>query len=59
MAGRTGLLAPHFDISAPLRELLVDSARRRDLGAAAARFVSAERSMDAAAKRLGELLRPL
>jgi glycosyltransferase involved in cell wall biosynthesis len=59
MAGRTGLLAPEFDISAPLRELLVDAAKRQGLGAAAARFVSTERSMDAAAKRLGELLRPL
>jgi glycosyltransferase involved in cell wall biosynthesis len=59
MAGRTGLLAPGSDISAPLRELLVDSAKRQRLGAAAAQFVSTERSLDAAAARLGELLRKL
>jgi glycosyltransferase involved in cell wall biosynthesis len=59
MAGRTGLLAPDFDISAPLRELLVDSRKRKSLGSAAAQFVSSERSLDAAAKRLGDLLRQL
>ena len=59
MAGRTGLLAPGFDISAPLRELLVDAKLRRRLGTEAGVFAATERSLDAAAKRLGVLLRTL
>jgi glycosyltransferase involved in cell wall biosynthesis len=59
MAGRTGLLAPGFDISAPLRELLVDAKLRRKLGAEAGVFAATERSLDAAAKRLGVLLHTL
>ena len=59
MAGRTGLLAAGSDISAPLRELLADARLRRKLGTEAAAFAAKERSLDAAAKRLGELLRKL
>ena len=59
MAGRTGLLAKGFDISAPLRELLGDAQLRRRLGTEAAAFAAKERSLDAAAKRLGELLHKL
>jgi glycosyltransferase involved in cell wall biosynthesis len=59
MDARTGLLAPGFDISAPLRQLLTDAKLRRQLGKEAAAFVSTERSLDAAARRLGELLRGL
>jgi len=59
MAGRTGLLAAGADISAPLRQLLGDAKLRRKLGTGAAAFAAEERSLDAAAKRLGELLRKL
>lgn len=59
MAGRTGLLAAGPDISGPLRELLADAKLRRKLGTEAAAFAAKERSLDAAAKRLGELLRKL
>ena len=59
MAGRTGLLAAGSDVSAPLRQLLADAELRRKLGAGAAAFAAKERSLDAAAKRLGELLHKL
>ena len=62
MDGRTGLLAPPGDPAAlaqRIRQLLVDPARRRALGAAAADFVVAERGLDSAARLLGSALAPL
>ena len=52
---RTGLLAEE-SIAAPLRELLVDSQRRVELGRNAKDYIAAERSLDAAASRLKNLL---
>jgi glycosyltransferase involved in cell wall biosynthesis len=55
--GRTGLLAPGADeaaFAALLRELIVDPARRAQLGAAAGAFVATERSVKATVARLGE-----
>jgi glycosyltransferase involved in cell wall biosynthesis len=58
--GRTGLLAKNeLGLAEPLRELLGDSGRRMALGREAAAFVSAERSLEAAARRLGSLLAAL
>jgi glycosyltransferase involved in cell wall biosynthesis len=57
--GRTGLLAPGEDISAPLRELLGDAKRRAGLGRAAGEFVVGERSLEATAQRLKKLLAAL
>jgi glycosyltransferase involved in cell wall biosynthesis len=55
--GRTGLLAKNeLELAEPLRELLTNSARRLALGREAAKFVKAERSLEAAARRLGSLL---
>lgn len=57
--GRTGLLAAPGDeagLAALARGLLLDSPRRESLGRAAAAFAAGERSVDAAARRLGELL---
>lgn len=59
LEGRTGLLAAPGDeagLAAHVRTLLGDPPRREALGAAAAAFVAGERSMDAAARRLNELL---
>ena len=56
--GRTGLLAEN-DIAKPLRELLTDANRRVNLGREAAAFVASERSLDAAARRLKQLLSAL
>jgi glycosyltransferase involved in cell wall biosynthesis len=58
--GETGLLAPRGEEGALARlthELLADTLRREAMGRAAARFVSVERSLDAAAARLDALLR--
>jgi glycogen synthase len=58
--GETGLLAPRQDEGALAQlahELLADAPRREAMGRAAARFVALERSLDAAAARLGSLLR--
>jgi glycosyltransferase involved in cell wall biosynthesis len=55
---RTGLLTVD-EIADPLRELLANRARRTELGRQAAEFVAAERSLDAAAGRLGRLLAAL
>ena len=52
--GRTGLLRD--DLAAGLRELLTDAPRREALGREAAAFIHSERSLDAAAQRLGKLL---
>ncbi len=60
--GRTGLLAPALDEAAlaeRIRALLLDGERRRALGRAAAAYVAAERSLEAAAERLGQALAPL
>jgi len=57
--GRTGLLVPpgnEIALAERLRELLVDPGRRAVLGRQAVAFVVAERSLDAAARRLGGLL---
>jgi glycosyltransferase involved in cell wall biosynthesis len=57
--GGNGLLAPYGDdaaLAALARDLLVDATKRVRLGAAAAAFVADERSVDAAALRLGPLL---
>ena len=53
--GRTGILVPYGDEDAfvvALRALLTDRARRAALGAEAARFVGAERSLEAATERI-------
>lgn len=57
--GRTGLLAPPGDEAAfaeRVRELLTDPARRTAMGVAAANFITGERSVDVAAKRLADAL---
>lgn len=57
--GRTGLLAGPGDeagLAALVRGLLLDPPRRESMGRAAAAFAAGERSVDAAARRLGELL---
>lgn len=58
--GETGLLAPRDDegaLARLARELLANAPRREAMGRAAARFVSVERSLEAAAARLESLLR--
>ena len=57
MDGRSGLLTP--DLAAGLRALLTDAKRREALGREAAAFIHKERSLDAAAQRLGKLLAAL
>jgi glycosyltransferase involved in cell wall biosynthesis len=57
--GRTGLLVPYGDEAAladGIRRLLTDEALRRRLGAQAAQRVAAERSLEAAAARIGGAL---
>ena len=55
--GKTGLLiADGEDLERPLRELLMDAPRRAALGREAAAFVSAHRSLGAAAGQLKRLL---
>lgn len=55
--GRTGLLAKNEDgLADALRELLTNPNRRIALGREAAAFIAAERSLDAAARRLRSLL---
>ncbi|HZO00556.1 MAG TPA: glycosyltransferase family 4 protein [Burkholderiales bacterium] len=55
--GRTGLLVKdQTSLSGAVRELLVDAKRRAALGREAAEFVARERSVDAAATRLKNLL---
>jgi glycosyltransferase involved in cell wall biosynthesis len=58
--GRTGLLTPEGDICAfadAIGMMLDDGTRRREMGAAARRFVQGERSLPAASKSLGVILR--
>jgi glycosyltransferase involved in cell wall biosynthesis len=57
--GRTGILIQGEDLAPPMRELLTDAKRRAALGAAAAQITGAERSLDAAARRMGSLLAAL
>lgn len=57
--GRTGILVPYGDeaaLAGAVRELLVDTERRRALGREAASHVARERSLEAAAAKLGEAL---
>jgi glycosyltransferase involved in cell wall biosynthesis len=57
--GRTGLLAPAGDtraLAGLVRELLLDEAKRKRMGAAAVAFAAGERSIDSAAARLGSVL---
>lgn len=57
--GETGLLTPEADVAAyaaALRRLIRDRGERQRLGAAARRFVQAERSLAAAARRLDEIV---
>lgn len=59
LEGWTGLLAAPGDeagLAALVRVLLLDQPRRESMGHAAAAFAAGERSVDAAARRLGELL---
>jgi len=59
LEGKTGLLAAPGDeagLAALVRGLLLDPRRRESMGLAAAAFAAGERSVDAAARRLGELL---
>jgi len=59
LQGRTGLLAAPGDeagLAALTRSLLIDAPRREALGRAAAAFAAGERSVEAAARRLDELL---
>ena len=58
--GRTGVLAK--DVAAlpeALRALLTDQRRREKMGKEAAAFIHRERSLDAAAQRLGKILAAL
>jgi len=59
MDGRTGVLTQSEDLAPALRQLLTDPVRRAALGANAAAFIAAERSLDAAARRMGGLLAAL
>lgn len=57
--GKTGLLAAPGDesgLAALVRSLLLDPSRRESMGRAAAAFAAGERSVDAAARRLDQLL---
>lgn len=59
--GMTGLLAPSEDeraFATMARELVTDAARRSSMGSAAAKFAGTERSLEATAVRLRELLEP-
>jgi glycosyltransferase involved in cell wall biosynthesis len=60
--GKTGLLAPMLNEAAlaeRTRSLLVDGARRKELGRAAAAFVEAERSLDTASQKIAAALATL
>ncbi len=60
--GRTGVLVPYGDEEAfagALRALLTDHERRRALGREAARYVAAERSLEAASTRISAALSAL
>jgi len=60
--GRTGILVPYGDeaaLAAAVRELLVNLERRKALGREAASYVARERSLEAAAAKLGAALSAL
>ena len=60
--GRTGILVRYGDEAAladAMRELLLNGERRRTLGREAARYVAAERSLEAASAKLGAALSAL
>jgi glycosyltransferase involved in cell wall biosynthesis len=58
--GRTGILVgEESELGDAVRELLLDGGRRAALGREAARFITSERSVDAAAARLKSLLTAL
>jgi glycosyltransferase involved in cell wall biosynthesis len=60
--GRTGILVRYGDEAAladAMRELLLNGERRRELGREAARFVTVERSLEAASAKLGAALSAL
>jgi glycosyltransferase involved in cell wall biosynthesis len=60
--GRTGVLVPYGDeqaFSDALAALLADRKRRAALGAEAARFVAAERSLETASARIQAALAAL
>jgi glycosyltransferase involved in cell wall biosynthesis len=60
--GRTGVLVPYGDEAAfasAVGALIGDATRRKRLGEEAARYVAAERSLDAAAQRIGSALAAL
>jgi glycosyltransferase involved in cell wall biosynthesis len=60
--GRTGILVRYGDETAladAMRELLLNGERRRALGREAARYVAAERSLEAASAKLGAALAAL
>jgi glycosyltransferase involved in cell wall biosynthesis len=57
--GRTGILVQYGDeaaLAGAVRELLVNTGRRQALGREAARYVARERSLEAAAAKLGTAL---
>ena len=57
--GKTGILTPDGDVeafAAAIAELLDNSQRSREMGAAARQFIFAERSLEAASSRLDALL---
>ncbi len=60
--GRTGILVPYGDeaaLAGAVRDLLLDVERRRALGLEAVRYVARERSLEAAAARIGAVLSAL
>jgi glycosyltransferase involved in cell wall biosynthesis len=60
--GRTGMLVPYGDeaaLAAAVRELLANVERRKALGREAANYVARERSLEAAAAKLGAALAAL
>jgi len=60
--GRTGILVPYGDeaaLGAAVRELLGNLERRQALGREAARYVARERSLEAAAAKIGTALAAL
>jgi len=60
--GRTGILVPYGDeaaLGAAVRELLVNVGRRQALGREAAGYVARERSLEAAAAKIGAALAAL
>ncbi|MBV9192166.1 MAG: glycosyltransferase family 1 protein, partial [Betaproteobacteria bacterium] len=60
--GRTGVLVQYGDegaLAGAVRELLMDAGRRKALGREAASYVVRERSLEAAAAKLGAAISAL